>query len=338
MADGKGIDPNSSLMIAYLNSSKSKSGWEKIDEEIGSFKVIVENEDATEDERIDAKGYETVCKFKILGYLSEGTEEECKAKFALMQEKSIFSKYFEMDDESATYQLVFDRLKEDAESLVEECEGNQTYYHQSALNSALAVLIKLPFFDQSLSQEERKEAVGENCSAYAQRHFGSAQKVAELGAEVGNGRGYVFLESACNNFASNTPYANSLEESHNFAALAEGSVIKSAALGCISSIGTLGLYNKKSGNFHAAGELLKTAADAGLSEFQYEFGVLCFQRGAWKKGERYLREAVENEFDVEGKIKKAISKTETISEQIILEKALDSVLEERESGVGVSIS
>jgi len=94
MAKNAGLDPNSEFMISYINSSKGKNGWKKIDEEIGSFDKIIKDETKPEDERIDAKGYFSICQFKILANLSAGSEVDREKKFNELKTKQVFSKYF----------------------------------------------------------------------------------------------------------------------------------------------------------------------------------------------------------------------------------------------------
>lgn len=163
MAHGAGIDPNSTFMISYINSSEGRNGWDKIHEEIGSFDKIAKDKTRPRDERIDAEGYLEICRSKILGSLFQ---DKSGKKFEEMREKQIFSKYFGVDDATADYQKIFDATKQYAKNLVEEHRGKQTFPDQSVLNSAYAVLLKLPFYDR-----EQGETIEQTCKEYARAHF-----------------------------------------------------------------------------------------------------------------------------------------------------------------------
>ncbi len=309
MTKGAGLDPNSKFMISYINSSKGKNAWKKIDQEIASFDKIIKDEARTEDERIDAKGYLAICQFKILGNLSESSQAEREKKFEELKANSIFSKYFGIVDEQATYQKVFDATKKYAQDLVSEHREKETFYDQSVLNSAYAVLIKLPFFAERLSQEEKFAAVGKTCEEYAAAHFKSAVESAKLGEEVGNGRGYVFLKAAYD-FLNNPPYravVSSLQA--NLEDLKKECVEKSAKCGTISSYGSLGEYFQESGDLENAEKNFRIAANAGFAEFQFKLGVLLLEKGKDEEGLSFLKKAKSNGFDVKGELAKKVEKS-----------------------------
>lgn len=331
MAKVAGLDPNSKFMVSYINSSKGKNAWAKIDEEIGNFDKIIKDESRPEDERVDAKGYLAICQFKILGNLSGSSEEDRKKKFEELRAAQVFSKYFGIADEEATYQQVFDATKKYSEDLITSHHGKETFYDQSALNSAYAVLIKLPFFDSRLSQEEKFTAVGQACEKYAAAHFESAAESARLGELVGNGRGYIFLRTAYE-FASNPPYrAAVLDLPENLEVLKKECAEKSARCGNLQSHGTLGEYYQKAGEPDRAEEQFRIAANAGFGEYQYKLGVLLFQKGSPEEGLKFLQQAETNEFDVEGELAKEIKKSQdNPAKKIILEKIEQSLGKSRE--------
>jgi hypothetical protein len=330
MANGAGLDPNSEFMVSYINSSKGKNSWAKIDEEIGNFDKIIRDETRPEDERVDAKGYLAICQFKILGNLSESSEADREKKFEELKAAQVFSKYFLITDEEPTYQQVFDATKKYSEDLVASHQGKETFYDQSALNSAYAVLIKLPFFDSRLSQDEKFAAVGKTCEEYAAAHFESAMKSATLGDEVGNGRGYVFLKTAYD-FANNPPYRAAVPNlPKDLEDLKKECAEKSAACGNLQSHGSLGEHRQKDGELDKAEDEFRIAANAGFSQYQYMLGVLLFQKGKPEEGLGFLRQAKTNEFDIDGELAKEIKKSQNPAKKIILEGIEQSLKEEHE--------
>jgi|GEM_PF-6620074 len=331
MANGAGLDPNSEFMVSYINSSKGKNSWAKIDEEIGNFAKIIKDETIPEDERVDAKGYLAICQFKILGNLSGSSQTDREKKFEELKAAQVFSKYFGIADEEATYQQVFDATKKYSEYLVESHRGKETFCDQSALNSAYAVLIKLPLSDSRLSQEEKFTAIGKTCEEYAAAHFESAENSAKLGEKVGNGRGYIFLRTAYE-FTNNPSYRESVPSlAGNLEDLKKECAEKSAACGNLQSCGSLGEYYQKDGALDKAEERFRIAANAGFGEYQYKLGILLFQKGRLKEGLEFLQQAKTNEFDVRGELAKEIKKSqENPAKKIILEKIEQSLEEQHE--------
>jgi len=295
-----GLDPNSPLIVEYINSSYSKDGWANIHKEIGGFKAVMEDGNRSEEERIDAEGYYAICKFKITGHLNKLNETDREQEIKKLA--PVLEEHFGLSG-NITFKQIQDHTESYAREIAEKYKENfATPAKASALCQASAVIMQMP-------------SVGGRCEDFnqvAQQHFKAANQCADMGSS----RGCTYLSTAYEWMQNpRIPYKEAVDHlvekpsDMDFNEFCKGKdreyTEKAAELGSVSAVGSLGKAAKKEGNLEQAEPQLKIAADGGFNRYQYLLGELYLSQGKNEGAKHYLDQARENGFDVEGELKKS---------------------------------
>jgi len=308
MSRTKGLDPNSDFMVSYLNCSYSKDSWSRIHEEIQSFADIIEDSSYTTAERIDAEGYNLICKFKIAGHIFGIKDPEARAA-EIEALRPVLESNFSLSG-AISYEQIVDHIEMSGREIMGKYKEGHTAAAASATNQAASVVMKMFI----IGGETR------DFDDVAKVHFLSAEECSQLG----NARGATFLSTAYE-WLQGVPgpdpevYRRPLQEiieSRMEVAEFAGTIVefctdqefratqRAAELGYKSAEGSLGKYAKASGDLVEAEEKFKIAADADLSRYQYELGALYVEQGRMEEAIPYLEKARYNGFDVETKLEK----------------------------------
>jgi hypothetical protein len=138
----KGLDPNSQLIIDYLNSSYSKGGWANIDKEIGSFAEIINDPSRPNHERVDAEGYYAICKFKIAGHL-HGLEPN-ERRQELERLSPVLTEHFGLSGD-ISFEQVLEHTESYARGIMAKQQGEfKTAAEAGRLCQVAAIVMQMP--------------------------------------------------------------------------------------------------------------------------------------------------------------------------------------------------